>query len=109
MRSSTPAARAGSMTESLAILGGDELRADAMRAALERANVRVTFAALDEEAIDAMRGGSAPVVIVDAGSAKDALPWVERLRDAAVVRSILVMTAPEEDAGSVDVVEAGAH
>lgn len=98
------------MSDGLAILGGHELYADAMRAALERMNIPVVLSAcLSDESIDVLRAGGAAVVIVDAGSAKDALPWIERLREAAVVRSILVITGSAEEDGLVDVVEAGAH
>src|SRR5258706_2790015 len=102
--------RAGSMNDSVAILGGHELYADAMHVALERQSIAVALTApLGDEAIDSMRGAGAAVVILDAGSAQEALPWIERLREAAVVRSMLVIVGGADEEGVIDLVEAGAQ
>src|SRR5258708_23976757 len=104
-----PAARAGSMNDGIAILGGYELYADAMRVALQRMSLPVLFSApLTEDAVEAVRGANASVVVLDAGSAAEALPWLGRLREAALVRSILVILGSPDDEGLVAVVEAGA-
>jgi DNA-binding NarL/FixJ family response regulator len=98
------------MNDGIAILGGYELFADAMRVALERMSLPVLFSApLTDDVVEAVRSANASVVVLDAGSAGDALPWIERLREAAIVRSILVIVGSPDDEGLVAVVEAGAH
>lgn len=98
------------MSDSVAILGGYELYADAMHVALERQSIPVALTApLGDAAVDSTRSAGAAIVILDAGSAKDALPWIGRLREAAVVRSILVIVGGADDEGVIDLVEAGAQ
>jgi|GEM_PF-509619 len=103
-------ARAGSMSEraAVAVLASCELFADAMRAALERAGIEIALAVpLSDDAILELRGG-ADVVVLDAGSAKDAIPWIRRLRETGEVRGIVAVIAHADDDRVVSVFEAGA-
>src|ERR1041385_1864464 len=103
--------RVGSMSErpNVALLTGCELFADAMRAALERAGVSVFSAdPLSEDAIADLRGG-ADVVVLDAGTAKAAVPWIRRLREAGESGGIVTVIDEASDDRVVAVLEAGAN
>ena len=85
-----------------------ELFADAMRAALERAGISVALAMpLSDDAIAELRGG-ADVVVLDAGSATDAIPWIRRLRESGELRGIVAVVERADDDRIVAVLEAGA-
>jgi len=104
------AVRAGSMNErpNVAVLGCCELFADAMRAALERTGIPVVLAKpLSDDAIGELRGG-ADVVVLDAGSAANAIPWIRRLRESGEVRGIVTIVEHADDDRIVAVLEAGA-
>lgn len=92
----------------VAVLACCELFADAMRKALERAGVPVSSAApVSDDAISELRGG-ADVVILDAGSAHAAIPWLRKLRESADVRGIVTVIEHADDDRIVAVLEAGA-
>jgi len=92
----------------VAVFACCELFADAMRAALEGAGIAVAMAApLSEDAIHDLRG-SADVVVLDAGTANEAIPWIRRLRESGEVRGIVAIIEGADDARVVAVLEAGA-
>lgn len=96
------------MSSRVAVLGCCELFADAVRSALERSGISVAQAMrLSDDSIDAVRAG-ADIVVMDAGSAADAIPTVRRLRESSEVRGIVVVVESGEDEEMVSVFEAGA-
>jgi len=92
----------------VAIFVGCELIADAMRIALERAGLSVALAVpLSDDAMTELRGG-ADVVVLDAGSAKEAIPWIRRFRESGEVRGIVTIVEHADDDRILAVLEAGA-
>ena len=92
----------------VAVLACCELFADVMRTALERAGVPVSLAApLSDDAISGLRGG-VDVVVLDAGSAQAAIPWLRKLRESGEVRGIVTVIERADDDRIVAVLEAGA-
>lgn len=92
----------------VAVLACCELFADAMRTALQRAGISVALALpLSDDAISELRG-CADVVVLDAGSARDAIPWIQRLREAGEVGGIVTVVERADDDRIVAVLEAGA-
>jgi DNA-binding NarL/FixJ family response regulator len=81
-----------------------------MRAALERASIPVVLSGrLADDVLDGLRLSNAAVVIVDAGSTGEALPWVRRVQEVNVVRRILVVAGAVEEDSDIAVLEAGAQ
>ncbi|HJW94003.1 MAG TPA: response regulator transcription factor [Thermoanaerobaculia bacterium] len=92
-----------------AVLAHCELFADAMRAALENAGVPVFEAGmLSEDLIADLRNG-AEVIVLDAGTARDAVPWIQRLREAGEAGGIVAVIEQADDDHIVAVLEAGAN
>jgi len=93
---------------SVAVLAVCELFADAMRIALQRAGIDVVLAVpLSDDAILELRGG-ADVVVLDAGSANAAIPWLRRLRETGEIRGIVAVIERADDNLVLAVLEAGA-
>jgi DNA-binding NarL/FixJ family response regulator len=94
------------MSDRVAILGSSELFADAARVALQRAGLEIAIAAqLSDDVLDDV---IADVVLLDAGSASQAIPWIRRLRESADVRGIVPVVEAADDDHVVAVLEAGA-
>jgi DNA-binding NarL/FixJ family response regulator len=92
----------------VAVLAACELFADAMRIALERSGIEVALAVpLSDDALLELRGG-ADVVVLDAGSANTAIPWIRRLRETGEIRGIVTVIERADDDLVVAVLEAGA-
>jgi DNA-binding NarL/FixJ family response regulator len=90
------------MTDRIAILGTTALFADAVRTALQHSGVEVaSYARLSDGALAQIDGD---VVLLDAGSAADALPWIRRMPGRVVIP---VLEAADEEHVSA-VIEAGA-